>query len=187
MTRAEKVAVAGFVAFFLLLLAIAGGVDRADAAMVEDAYVEEAVAYWQLPTDCPQIVGEYVPGDSLEGGVRDGESEPALCRFRVPEGLPSCTTRAIVIHEVGHILGLPHSSDPSSFMYPYTLDTICAAEAEALYQAATAADRRRRAIHEKRRQRRAEKRRAAVCRQTHRRCHPTRVNGAHAAQKRSQK
>jgi hypothetical protein len=30
-----------------------------------------------------------------------------------------CRRRYVVVHETGHLFGLPHSPDPASVMYPY--------------------------------------------------------------------
>jgi hypothetical protein len=97
------------------------------------AYYTEAVAYWGLPepTTCRPSGGtgeqpatiEVALVASLPGG--EWGRVTGCWRIEVLEGLASCYTKAVMFHEVGHLVGLGHSTDPSSLMYPTVSGIFC--------------------------------------------------------------
>lgn len=91
-----------------------------------------AVDYWgQEPTLCTSIDREIVSRGSLLSAEPWGEatvpSEPMSCILYVSRFLASPYESRrlcqVMIHEVGHLLGLGHSDDPASPMYPYPVTT----------------------------------------------------------------
>lgn len=89
----------------------------------ETAYAY-AVSFWELgePSGCTSISKELFhvePGINYSGEAtrpRPGEHIP--CLLRVQEGLEPCALTGVMVHEVGHLLGMGHSENPRSPMYP---------------------------------------------------------------------
>lgn len=90
-----------------------------------------ALEWWGVtsPPQCSSVTEELLPTDPF--GSQDGG--PGAARATQPEAgwygpcniyafedrlAPGCQTKMIIRHEVGHLLGEPHSSDPESIMFP---------------------------------------------------------------------
>lgn len=91
----------------------------------ERAY-DVAERYWRGgPTDCLTLDREIVPDNSLPGndlGWATIPTEPTDCVLYVARRLaaPRDFTQlcGVLTHELGHLRGLQHSTDPTSVMYP---------------------------------------------------------------------
>lgn len=85
--------------------------------MVVESLVVLALAYWGQSPDCglPAVKVDPLPQTFV------GLAEADTCRITLdPEVFdrPTGSVCMVVIHEVGHLLGFQHSSNPNSLMYP---------------------------------------------------------------------
>lgn len=91
-------------------------------AEAEAAY-QVAVEYWGgPPTDCATISKFRAPTIIAEGQLAQGVAtrpiEPGEdCAIGIRSGLSTWATCAVTVHEVGHLRGLEHTTDPASPMY----------------------------------------------------------------------
>lgn len=90
----------------------------------EKEALQEAIAFWGegWPSNCTEIRGEEKPSLELENLPKLGEASeptsPVRCSILLVENLEPCVIRSVMIHEVGHLLGYPHSANPNFWMYP---------------------------------------------------------------------
>lgn len=110
-------------AFFMILPSNALG---ADFGSLEDHAYEQAITYWgKEPMACGSLVKnvELLPPNQAGKATQPSPSTlagSAACSITI-----STTTTAnpallcvVMIHEVGHLIGLSHSDDPTNVMYP---------------------------------------------------------------------
>lgn len=128
---------AALVALFVTLGVMAFAVPRAVAAALtpeqESAY-QEAVAFWGVwpdgPPACATVIREAVSEAEI-GGMAGNATQPhpgesgLVCHLRVAVELLPCDMRAVMRHEVGHLLGYGHSTDPDNVMYAHYQDPAC--------------------------------------------------------------
>lgn len=83
-----------------------------------------AVSYWDLgePSGCVTLAKEMFPRDPESTVVGEATqptpNEQTPCILRVAEGLSECLTLGVMVHEVGHLLGMAHAENPKSPMHP---------------------------------------------------------------------
>lgn len=102
----------------LILMAVAPvGAAQAD---LQSEYTE-AVAWWgQSPTWCASVDLSYqMPNpDDAEAAHADIPTRYGdECGVVMDSGMPVCAEVEVMRHEVGHLLGYGHSTDPASVMY----------------------------------------------------------------------
>ena len=83
--------------------------------------LDAAAAYWQsAPAGCSTEALSYaqLPGGVLGEATIPDPAESGPCLMTIKPGLPRRLRCMTVVHEYGHWLGLPHSKDKRSPMFP---------------------------------------------------------------------
>lgn len=90
-----------------------------------------AESYWnKQPELCGHVERNVVPREWIYPHLGQA-TQPwkflSLCRYEIADGMgrgpiQRCRRRHVMIHEYGHLLGMPHSEDPESPMYPYLIN-----------------------------------------------------------------
>lgn len=88
-------------------------------------------------SSCATSTPHVVPSLYIDGQYRGGLAHPATCEFDIALDAVDLDPREIcrmVVHELGHNAGQPHSSAPDSIMNPDLPETAVAAECDGFPQ-----------------------------------------------------
>lgn len=115
-------------AFVIAALCGATGAKAASPVQELEADYPAALAWWGVasPPLCASVtLGVEATDPYGEGAIARAtqpESAGIACRLTILEDqwatLPTCGRTDTIRHEVGHLLGYGHSSDPDNVMYP---------------------------------------------------------------------
>lgn len=115
-----------FVAVAAVTLAVAAPASAAPFTPELDRAYNVATEFWhKTPTNCTSLDREIVPDEAMPDeaeGWATIATEPTPCVLYIRRTLaePRWFERAcaVMLHEVGHLLGYEHSADPANVMYP---------------------------------------------------------------------
>lgn len=112
----------------LLVLALLPATAEAEVAQLSPALESQyrsALQTWGHPDGPPGCVAvdrRVVAPEALPGAFGRATQPPPgahlACLFEIRSDTRRCAYREAVLHEVGHLVGYPHSDDPRSIMYP---------------------------------------------------------------------